>query len=312
MTEDAVDRASGAGSRAAGSAEAIPSLFQQALWGSDGPPDDVVDRHGWGFPCANDDDHPKDVGLWGKSAPPIKQPVAIPPPNMLVSREEMQAIARGYSPMSMDDKWLAFMEGDRLFIHRSWTGYGQYEVKFAAKESGFVITSARIESDPERGRGDFDPENFDPIRERDDLRDLIVHVSGEPMGPCLPTIVSREPAIEVVLGDITDRGGRCHRQFGQQEAASRARRQRRDPSQGRFRAGGALREAGRLHCRNGDVVTPGFRLANEWVIHTVVPRWRDGTDGEVLLLGWCYQHLLERVPTKRGRRERCLSGARRG
>lgn len=39
-------------------------------------------------------------------------------------------------------------------------------------------------------------------------------------------------------------------------------------------------------------VTPGFGLPSDWVIHTVAPRWHDGTDGEPLLLGWCYQACL--------------------
>ena len=132
---------------------------------------------------------------------------------MLLSREEMQEIALGYRPMDMSDKWLAFMEGDRLFLHRSWTGHGIYEVRFAAKatelmlaanETSFMVTSAIIEGDPRRKKGDFDPQNFDPIRERDELQDLIVHVSGEPMPILLPTVVSSGPTLEAVLGDITD------------------------------------------------------------------------------------------------------------
>ena len=56
----------------------------------------------------------------------------------------MQEIAKGYRPMDMNDKWVAFMENDRLFLHRSWTGIGIYEVRFAAKgfswtdETGFM------------------------------------------------------------------------------------------------------------------------------------------------------------------------------
>ena len=175
------------------------SLFSIALWGPDGAPEGALRRDHWES-CAEDDLHDDDC-LGHVS--PIREPVAIPPPDMLISRHEMQEIALGYSPMDMNDKWLAFMEDDRLFLHRSWTRHGIYEVTFAAKETGFVVTSARIEGYPRRKRADFDPRDFDPISERDQLRDLIVHVSGEPMPILLPTIISRTPTLEAVLGDIT-------------------------------------------------------------------------------------------------------------
>jgi hypothetical protein len=194
VSDDAVDETGETAGGDEGSAGEDLSLFSLALWGPDGPPEDVVGRSDW-VSCDEEDGHDDEccghVSL-------VREPVAIPPPNMLVSREDMQAIATGYSPVDMNDKWLAFMEDDRLFLHRSWTGLGVYEVTFAAKERGFMATSAWIEGHPERRRGDFDP-----IRERDELRDLIMLASGDPMPALLPTILSRVPALEAVLGDIT-------------------------------------------------------------------------------------------------------------
>ncbi len=47
-------------------------------------------------------------------------------------------------------------------------------------------------------------------------------------------------------------------------------------------------------CRTGDAkATPGFRLRARWVIHTVGPVWRSGTDGEPELLASCYRRSLE-------------------
>ena len=212
---------------------------------------------------------------------------------MLLSREDMQAIAVGYAPMDMNDKWLAFMEDDRLFLHRSWTGHGIYEVTFAAKETGFVPTSARIESHPGRQRGDFDPENFDPISERDELRDLIVHVSGEPMGLLLPTVVSRAPALEAVVGDITAQS--VH-------AIVNAANRSLSAGDGGGVNGAIHRAAGpalAAHCRvlggcavGRAKVTSGYRLSAQWVIHTVTPRWLDGARGEPVLLESCYRESL--------------------
>ena len=177
-----------------------PSLFSTGLWGMDGPPEQVFGRNDWGS-CSEGDTH-DDHCL---CVSPIREPVSIPPPEMILSREEMQELASGYRPVDMNDKWLAFMENDRLFLHRSWTGHGIYEVRFAAKgfswtdETGFMPTSARVETDPRR----YSREEFDPIRERDFLRDLIVHVSGEPMPISLPVFAASGPTVEAVLGDIT-------------------------------------------------------------------------------------------------------------
>ncbi|GCD99110.1 hypothetical protein EHYA_06822 [Embleya hyalina] len=53
----------------------------------------------------------------------------------------------------MDEKWNVFVEGDVLFMHRSWTGHGIYEASFAPVIGGGVrITSAVVESDRENYR----------------------------------------------------------------------------------------------------------------------------------------------------------------
>ena len=273
---------------AEGSAAKKLSLFSMALWGPEGPPEDALGRSDlWSF-CVEDDGHDDDC--WGHVSP-IRAPVAIPPPNMLISREDMQAIAMGYAPMGMDDKWLAFMEDDCLFLHRSWTGHGIYEVTFAAKDTGFVATSARIESHPDLKRGDLDPENFDPVRERDELRDLIVYVSGEPMPLLLPAITSRIPILEAVLGDITDQDvdaivNTANGLLGDGEGVNGAIHRAAGPELLRHcRAIGGC-DIGRA------VVTPGFRLAAPWIIHTVAPKWTGGTRGEPVLVESCYRESL--------------------
>src|ERR1700745_1507725 len=46
------------------------------------------------------------------------------------SASEMKQIKLGFHPESSDDKWFIFYEKDRLYIHRSWTGYCIYVVYF--------------------------------------------------------------------------------------------------------------------------------------------------------------------------------------
>ena len=252
------------------------SLFSVALWGPDGPPERVFGRHDWGV-CSDEGSHPDKCR--GHTCA-IREPVPIPPPDLLLSRDEMQAIALGYRPMDMIDKWLAFMEDDRLFLHRSWTGHGIYEVRFAAKqtevtlggETSFVVTSARVESDPRR----YHPETFDPFKERDFLRDLIIHVSGDPMPISLPVVLSGGPTLEAVLGDITDQDV---------DAIVNAANTRLVGGSG---VNGAIHHAAGpellAHCKTlkgcpvgRAKITPGFRLKARWIIHTVGPQWRGGT-----------------------------------
>ena len=63
-------------------------------------------------------------------------------------------------------------------------------------------------------------------------------------------------------------------------------------------AGGELLEfcRGLGGCATGDAkVTPGFRLAARWVIHTVGPVWHGGNQGEPGLLASCYRSALARA-----------------
>src|SRR5437773_6824471 len=49
-----------------------------------------------------------------------------------------------------------------------------------------------------------------------------------------------------------------------------------------------------VRCPTGEArITPGFRLAARFVIHTVGPVWRGGDNGEAELLASCYARSLE-------------------
>ena len=78
---------------------------------------------------------------------PLTIPQPIPPPSRVWNDDEMDAIRRGYVPHIMEEKWFIFMEGNRLFAHRSWTGLGVYEATFAPTEGGYVIESAVVTGD---------------------------------------------------------------------------------------------------------------------------------------------------------------------
>ncbi|MFE6334226.1 hypothetical protein ACFVOK_13535 [Streptomyces sp. NPDC057798] len=74
-------------------------------------------------------------------------------PDRVFTDEDWDRIQRGYRARDMDEKWNVFVEGDVLSLHRSWTGYGVYEVSFAsAAGRGRRIASAVVETDGERYR----------------------------------------------------------------------------------------------------------------------------------------------------------------
>jgi hypothetical protein len=71
----------------------------------------------------------------------------IPPPERLWSEQDWLRICRGHKSTDMDDKWDAFVEGQRLYFHRSWTGMGVYEAQFVQVADGWQISCAVVEGD---------------------------------------------------------------------------------------------------------------------------------------------------------------------
>ncbi len=71
----------------------------------------------------------------------------IPPPERVWSDQDWLLIQRGHKSADMDDRWDAFVEGQRLYLHRSWTGHGIYEAEFGRATDGWQISSAIVEGD---------------------------------------------------------------------------------------------------------------------------------------------------------------------
>ncbi|KND38761.1 hypothetical protein [Streptomyces stelliscabiei] len=104
-------------------------------------------------------------------------------PDRVWTDEDWDQIQRGYRARDMDEKWNVFVEGDVLFMHRSWTGHGVYEVSFApAAGRGRRIASAVVEADGER------------YRSRGDEYDCLM------MELIISAIVLGEPAAELRAG----------------------------------------------------------------------------------------------------------------
>jgi hypothetical protein len=75
-------------------------------------------------------------------------------PRRTWSDDEWRRIQLGYLARDMDEKWDVFAEGSVVFLHRSWTGLGYFEVTFGpADDGGWRISQAAVRR-----------ERFDAIR----------------------------------------------------------------------------------------------------------------------------------------------------
>ena len=123
---------------------------------------------------------PSDVPLTRESfgdLHPIVRPEPLRPlSDRIWTADEWERIRRGSQARDMDEKWHVFAEGDVVFLHRSWTGRGIYEVSFSpVAGGGRKMTSAVVETDPESYRRTSD--DFDRL-----MLELIIStvVLGEP------------------------------------------------------------------------------------------------------------------------------------
>ena len=70
--------------------------------------------------------------------------------NQEYSRDRMETIKNGLIPEEMEDKWFIYYESseNKLYLHRSWTGYCIYIIRFEEREDKFVATTAEVNREP--------------------------------------------------------------------------------------------------------------------------------------------------------------------
>jgi hypothetical protein len=68
------------------------------------------------------------------------------------SATEFERIKEGDVPEDMDDKWFAFFEEPWLYLHRSWTGFCVYQVRFEPADGGGRVAEALVSRDPKQYR----------------------------------------------------------------------------------------------------------------------------------------------------------------
>ncbi|MEH2197065.1 hypothetical protein [Nostoc sp.] len=68
----------------------------------------------------------------------------------LYSQEEFDRITAGVIPEQMEDKWFIFYEAPWLYLHRSWTGFCIFKVRFEVV--GESVKIAEVEVNREQGQ----------------------------------------------------------------------------------------------------------------------------------------------------------------
>lgn len=69
-----------------------------------------------------------------------------------LSNEEFAQIQKGFVPQSMDDHWFIYFDNstNQLYMHRSWTGFCIYILKFVQMSDGWEVTASSVNRDPKQ------------------------------------------------------------------------------------------------------------------------------------------------------------------
>jgi hypothetical protein len=85
----------------------------------------------------------------GRDVTPLRRPEPVPAPELVWTPGQWQRVRHGVRALGMDEKWDAYLEGNQLTLHRSWTGRAIFRVTVAEGPAGRRPVAALVESDPE-------------------------------------------------------------------------------------------------------------------------------------------------------------------
>jgi hypothetical protein len=89
---------------------------------------------------------PIDESVRRRRLAPIIAPRAIPVPEGRWNDEQWTRLRSGMYPGGMDHRWSTYLVGQRLYLHRSWTGQGIFEAEFTRVAGGWRVVAALAES----------------------------------------------------------------------------------------------------------------------------------------------------------------------
>lgn len=77
--------------------------------------------------------------------PPKRSPLSL---QREFSEQEFERISYGLIPQAMEDKWLIFLEGETLYLHRSWTGNCIYQLTLKRDGEKYKVVDAFVNRVP--------------------------------------------------------------------------------------------------------------------------------------------------------------------
>ena len=77
----------------------------------------------------------------------------------IYSEKEYRLIRHGLIPHVMEDKWFIFLKDDRLYLHRSWTGYCIYKLRFEKTAEGHKVSETWVNRNPKQYKETSDKYN---------------------------------------------------------------------------------------------------------------------------------------------------------
>lgn len=143
----------------------------------------------------------------GRQAWPIVRPRPVPAPPGVWTDAQWRRIKAGYQARDMDERWNAEVIGDRLFLHRSWTGLGIFEARFTPGPDGLRITEALVETETSRYRSSSD--EFETVQLEAVIRTVLLNEAA----PELRQRLSAASGIAAPAGDL-ERGALLHHLLG--------------------------------------------------------------------------------------------------
>ena len=66
---------------------------------------------------------------------------------------EFEKLAAGSVPKEMEDKWFSYFERPWLYLHRSWTGFCVYQVRFDADGGSNRVAEVAVNRNRDQYRG---------------------------------------------------------------------------------------------------------------------------------------------------------------
>ena len=84
------------------------------------------------------------------NAKPMPEYQTTIPLGFLYHGKQVLLMRRGVVPREMEDKWFVYWDDDKLYFHRSWTGFCLYIVEFECEGMGAKAVKAVVNRDSEQ------------------------------------------------------------------------------------------------------------------------------------------------------------------